>query len=287
MPELKIVVLAHPAVWADSVKDKEGALEKMESWQKKTSDSKSWIKIDDVVGTRRGIYKVESIEEDKFMAKVAYEREVKEDYQSLEEILKEDNSLPEGREIPTPVPSASKATLFIDLAEGVCYTYTDTKAPPLEAISSIVLDFGRDTCFPVHDMRLFEWSEELVTKITKIAVDEGYSPYKVRADLETIKVTAEGDFSDNEDWTRIRDSIDIGKWNTIAFVKSKNGRPMVFGMSKSRKKQLSMPFLGDMSYKEMFEEILEMRRVVEKALGCDIRQYCFPEKITTISSFFQ
>jgi hypothetical protein len=47
-----------------------------------------------------------------------------------------------------------------------------------------------------------------------------------------------------------------------------------------------MPYLEGLSNEEMFEEILEMRRLVEKALGCDIRQYCFPEKIVPLAKFF-
>ena len=33
----------------------------------------------------------------------------------------------------------------------------------------------------------FEWEDNLVTTITRIAVDEGFDPYKVRADLEDLK----------------------------------------------------------------------------------------------------
>lgn len=287
MPQLKIIVLAHPAVWTDAVKDIDNIKKKIIELREGNNKSKSWLDIDAQIGTRRGIYKMEFLEGLRFIAKIVYEREIKEDYLSVEEILKEDDCLPNGREIPTPVPTASTATLFLDIEEGVCYVYTDTIAPPLETVASILFDFGTDCGLPCRDLRHFEWKEDLVTTITRIAVDEGFDPYKVRADLETVKVTAEGDFSDNEDWERVRNSIDIGKWTTIALVKSKNGRPVIFGMSKNRKKQLSMPYLGDLSNEEMFAEIIEMRKLVEKALGCDIRQYCFPEKITPITYFFK
>ena len=46
-----------------------------------------------------------------------------------------------------------------------------------------------------------------------------------------------------------------------------------------------MPYFDNLSNDEMFEEILEMRKLVENALGCDIRQYCFPEKIRPLSEF--
>lgn len=274
-------------MWTDSVKDIESVKAKIVDLQERGNNSKSWLNIDGQIGTRKGIYKLEFLEGPRFMAKIIYERDIKDDYQSVEELLKKDDCLPDNKEIPTPTPTASMATLFFDIKEGICYVYTDAMTPPLDTIAIILFDFGSDCGLPCRDLRHFAWKEDLVTTITRIAVDEGFDPYKVRADLETVKVTAEGDFSNNEDWTRIRNSIDIGKWNTIAFVKSKDGRPMVFGMSKNRKKQLSMPYLGDLSSKEMFAEILEMRKIVEKALGCDIRQYCFPEKITPITQFFK
>jgi len=48
-----------------------------------------------------------------------------------------------------------------------------------------------------------------------------------------------------------------------------------------------MPYLGDLSYDEMFQEILEMRKLIEKALGKNIRQECLPEKIKPITQFFE
>jgi len=287
MPQLKIIVLAHPAVWTDAVKDIESVEKRIADFQESDGKSKSWLNIDDQIGTRKGIYKTEFLDGSRFMAKIVYEREIKDDYLSVEEILKKDDCLPDNKEIPTPVPTASTATLFFDLKEGICYVYNDTIAPPLETIASILFDFGLDCGLPCRDLRHFEWKEDLVTTITRIAVDEGFDPYRVRADLETVKVTAEGDFSDNEDWESIKNSIDIGKWNTIAFVKFKDGRPLIFGMSRNRKKQLSMPYIGDLSCEEMFAEIIEMRKLLEKALGCDIRQYCFPDKITPITHFFK
>lgn len=287
MPQLKIIVLAHPAVWTDSVEDVKSIERKIANLIEKGAKSKSWINIDGELGKREGIYKLGPLKDSRYVAKIVYEREIKEEYQSVEEILREDNCLPEEYKVPTPVPTASKATLFFDLKEGICYVYTDTMSPPLETISSILIDFGADCGLQLSELRHFAWEEELVTTITKIAVDEGFNPYKVRADLETVKVTAEGIFSDNEDWERIRNSIDLGRWKTIAFVKSREGKHFVFGMSKQRRKQLTMPYLSDLNNEELFEEILNMRRLIEKALGCDVRQYCFPEKITPITHFFK
>lgn len=285
MPQLKIIVLAHPAVWADYVKDVKGIETKVTNLIEMGSKSKSWINIDGELGKRQGIYKLEPLKDSRFVAKIVYEREIKEEYQSVEGILSEDNCLPEEYKVPTPVPTASKATLFFDLKEGICYVYTDTMSPPLETIGSILSDFGSDCSLPSSELRHFAWKEELVTTITRIAVDEGFNPYKVRADLETVKVTAEGVFSDNEDWERIRNSIDLGRWKTVAFVKSREGKHFVFGMSKQRRKQLTMPYLSNLNNEELFEEILNMRHLIEKALGCDVRQYCFPEKITPITHF--
>ena len=109
-------------------------------------------------------------------------------------------------------------------------------------------------------------------EVEKIALNRNH---KIIAVLDT-----------DEDWEKIRNSIDLGRWKTIAFVKSREGKHFVFGMSKQRRKQLTMPYLGDLSNEELFEEILNMRHLIEKALGCDVRQYCFPEKIQPITHFF-
>ncbi len=287
MPQLKIIVLAHPAVWEDSVKDIKKAEMIVTDLMKRGTKSKSLLNINDDLGKRKGIYKIEQLKDSKFIANIVHEREIKKDYQSIEEILVEDDCLPEDYQVPIPVPTASKATLFFDLKEGLCYIYTDSIPPPIDTIASILIDFGSDCGLPNSELRHFEWKEELVTTITRIAIAEGFDPYKVRADLETVKVTAEGDFSSNEDWERIRNSIDMGKWKTIAFVKSREDRHFVFGMSRQRRKQLTMPYLGDLNNEELLVEILNMRHLIEKALGCDVRQYCFPEKITPITKFFQ
>jgi hypothetical protein len=108
----------------------------------------------------------------------------------------------------------------------------------------------------------------------------------MKADLENVQITAEGDFADNNDWENIKNSIDLGKWDTIAYKKRRDGRYFIFGITKVRKKNITMPKMGDLPQKELYQNILDMRRLIEKALGCDIRQYCFPDNIRPITQFF-
>jgi hypothetical protein len=274
-------------LWSDVVKDQAKFKDRLANLKDRKPNLNSWLDLEKDTGDRRGIFKIEPFGESHFHVKVAYEREIKEDYSSIEKILEEEDCLPEKTTVPSPVPTASKASLFLDIKEGICYIYTDTMAPPIETIADIIISLGDDCGMPCKALKVFEWKEELVTTITDIAIKEGFQPYKVKADLENVKVFAEGDFSDNDDWEKMKNSIDLGKWSTVAYVKERAGRHFVFGMTKSRKKMISMPELGDLPKEELFNSILEMRRLIEKALGCDVRQYCFPENISPITRFFK
>ena len=44
---------------------------------------------------------------------------------------------------------------------------------------------------------------------------------------------------------------------------------------------------ADLSTDELLERILEMRNLVEKALGCDVRKYCFPEPEASLTRFLR
>jgi len=125
---------------------------------------------------------------------------------------------------------------------------------------------------------VFEWEEEIVATITDIAYEEGYEPFEVKADLETVEIIARGDLASNEKWRMIKESIDLGDWETVAYVRFRDDRPFIFGMTRKFNKQIKMPKFGELSNEELFEEIMGMRRMIEKALECDVRQYCFPEK---------
>jgi len=63
-------------------------------------------------------------------------------------------------------------------------------------------------------------------------------------------------------------------------VKSSESGMFVFGLTKLRSKIISMPQVErDLPMEDLLERILQMRYIVEKSLGCDIRQYVFPEQI--------
>ena len=286
MPQLKIICLAHPATWSDIASD-------VDSVQKKIlrlgSSSQSWLNLKANRGGRIGIYKVERLTRQGYLLlRFVSEADINEDYPSVEKILAEDNCLPEGVEIPIPVPKALRSLLFFDIKEGVCYAYSPGMAPEVESIFKVLELLEKDTGLPMKAARIFEWKEELITTVTEIARSRGFLPYKVMADLETVKVTAEGDLEHNENWKKIEGAIDLGSWRTIAYVRSDEQAMFIFGLTRRRSKQISMPEMDSgLSTDELLERILEMRELVEKALGCDVRQYCFPERMTPLTWFFK
>jgi hypothetical protein len=97
-------------------------------------------------------------------------------------------------------------------------------------------------------------------------------------------VTAEGDLNKNEVWKRIEGAVELDRWQTIAYVRSSKTDVFIFGLTKRRSKNITMPQIEEnLSKEKLLERILQMRKIIEKALGCDIRQYCFPERL--LSSF--
>ena len=243
--------------------------------------SNSWLKLTATRGTRQGIYKVEKIGKDNYvLARFISESPANEEHPSVERLLQEDGCLPEDVEIPVPVPRAMKALLFFDLNEGICYMYSPGRAPPLDAIIQILTKLQTDLGLRLEDARVFEWEEKLVTKVTKFARREGFTPYKVKADLETVKVVAQGDLNNNEQWKRIQGAVELERWKTIAYVKSGDSNIFIFGLTRLRSKIITMPYVEeDLSMENLLERILQMRRIIENSLGCDIRQYCFPEQV--------
>ena len=282
MPQLKVVCLAHPAEWSDKLS---GIGDIKQKFLSLDQSSKSWVDLKGEIGTRMGVYKVEDLDKENcILVRIINERNVREDYSSVEEILSQEDCLPDGYEIPRAVPTASNAFLFFDLNEGVCYVYTDTTPPPQDVLAELLSLIGEDTVLSLNNFKIFEWEEQLITTVTDVALKEGFQSYKVLADLDTVKVSAVGDLIHNEKWDKVRDSLDSGEWKTIAYVKSRREGMFVFGMTKTRNKVITMP-QTDTSFpiEELFERIKEMRRIVEKALGVDIRQYCFPD--ATLSRF--
>ena len=74
----------------------------------------------------------------------------------------------------------------------------------------------------------------------------------------------------------------------MAYVRSSKDGVFVFGLTRRRNKQISMPYVGaDLTMDNLLDRILEMRRILERALECDIRQYCFPERIAPLKRFLE
>ena len=67
--------------------------------------------------------------------------------------------------------------------------------------------------------RSFYYDKGTVERITAVTSSLGYKPYLSKADLDTVKITAEGDLDLNDDWKIFEESIkDNKKWLTIAYI---------------------------------------------------------------------
>lgn len=284
MPRLKIICLAHPATWNDL----KSQVEAMKKKLLELNGSKvSWLKLDKELGSRIGIYKIEKLDEkDCILAHFVSESKIDEGYPCIERILSKEGCLPENTKIPAPVPRASKGLLFFDLNEGVCYWYSPGTPIPEEKTLDVLVLLEKDAGVPSQTLRLFEWKEETVAEVTEVVRQHGYEPYKVKADLDTVTVTAEGDLDGNEQWKRLEGALERNEWKTVAYVKSSKDGIFIFGMTRRFRKSISIPEFGvDLTPVQLFEKILEIRELIEKALGCGIREYRFPEPISTLSKF--
>lgn len=280
MPHVKIICLAHPAEWSNISHNIDNIYRKI---LRLNSSHQSWLNLNDKRGGRTGIYKVERMKKERCVSlRFIAEGDINEEYPSVEKILEEEDSLPDGVEVPTPIPSASKSLLFLDLNEGICYIYSPGKPSKINKYLDVLTKLEKDTGLPVKDARIFEWKENAINIITEEARRKGFQPYKVKMDLENVDLTAEGDLENNENWRRIEESIDTKKWKNIVYVKSSVKEMFVFGLTRYRRKQIFMPWIEiNYSLDNIFEKILKTRDIIEKALGNEIRQYCFPEQLLT------
>jgi len=84
----------------------------------------------------------------------------------------------------------------------------------------------------------------------------------------------------------VQRALSLGEWKTLAYIKSTEKELTVFGLTRKRNKIISMPKIDpNISQEEILQKILKTRQLIEKALGCDIRQYCFPKPIQTLPSY--
>ena len=284
LPQLKIICLAHPATWIDAIGSVVSAQKKMLILD---SNCQSWLNLDSDRGGRSGIYKVEQLaKSNHVLLRFISEGPIKEMHPSIEHLLAEDNCLPDNIEIPLPIPRSKKMFMFINLAEGIFYSYAPGMAPPLESILDILPRLEKDTHLPMTTAKIFAWKEKFVTTVTEVARRDGFLPYKVQAKLETATVTAVGDLENNEEWKKIEGAIDFDKWRAIAYVSSNEQGMFIFGLTKRRTKQISIPYMtAKLSMDDLLERILQVRSLLEEAIGCDVRQYCFREYIPPLTQF--
>jgi len=283
MPQLKIIVLAHPAMWNTRVKDIR-SLEK--SFLSLNDNHKSWNDIRGERGERKGIYKVKKLNDHPvILAKFISDCSIKEDHPCMEKILRDEGCLSDDIEIPVHIPGSQQAQLYFDLQEGICYMYSQGQAPRKELVIETLLSLQDDLRIPTKNMSFFEWEVTLAVTVTEIARKKGYEPYTVRADLETVTVTAQGNLEDDEDWIKIRDAIDLDKWKNVAYVDSKADEVFIFGLSRKFRKRISIPYIKETSSERIYSKILEVREIIEQALGENIRRVCFPEQIKILDEF--
>ncbi|MBI4258116.1 MAG: hypothetical protein HY619_04100 [Thaumarchaeota archaeon] len=282
MPQLKVVCLAHPATWAGSGNPEET----QRKFLSLKPSSASWVNLKEQRGKRVGIYNVGSLTRKGFAyALMVDESEVNPEHKSLERILQEDGCLTDTVEVQQPVPRASKAVLVFDFADGLCYVYTPGTPTPEESVVDVVRKVGRDIGIPCRGPKVFEWSEDFAVEMTDVARSRGFSPYRVRADLETVKVTAEGDLMNNPDWKKLEGALESDKWSALAYVRSKEEGMFVFGLTKKRRRTISLPLGENFEPEQVLHTAIEMREMLERTLGQDIRQCLFPEPITTLTNF--
>jgi len=273
LAQIKFICLADPILWEQNKTNNDSVFDNLKRLNR---NSKSWFPYSQDRGRRIGIYKVDELnKKDVIMVRMVAEADVKEEFECAERILSQDNCLPNNIRIPNQIPKAKKAFLYLDLKEGLIYLF-GRNSPDNESILSIIENLQKDTHLFLDEPVMFEWQQRFELQITEIARKEGYKAYKSEADLENVVVTATGDLDENEELKKIINLTGIGKWKTLAYRKSEKDKQSTFWISKSRRKQISLE-LDFLQIEELFDKILEMRTMIEKAIECDIRRYCFPQ----------
>ena len=114
----------------------------------------------------------------------------------------------------------------------------------------------------------------------------GYKPYLSKADLDTVKITAEGDLDLNDDWKIFEESIkDNKKWLTIGYRRSTDNYNELFKLyNRNRSSDISLLHTEELTYDDIVERILNVQSIFETALCKEIQDCCFPESITTTLS---
>jgi hypothetical protein len=186
------------------------------------------------------------------------------------------------------VPKASKTILIFDLVRGLCYAFYPGVTSPFENIQTCLCLLEKETGIPVTAARSFYYDKGTVERITAVASSLGYKPYLSKADLDTVKITAEGDLDLNDDWKIFEESIkDNKKWLTIGYRRSTDNYNELFKLyNRNRSSDISLLHTEELTYDDIVERILNVQSILETALGKEVCDCCFPESITTTLSQF-
>ena len=290
MSRLRIISLAHRATWSDVIC--QDAIEKMYSL-KEGSSSPCWLSLNenenpDGKKRRSGIYKISKLKRENYIvAHFVADNEISEDYKCLEKILQEDGCLPDGIDVPIAVPKATKIILIFNLKKGLCYSFYPGALLNFEIIQQCLSDLEKETGIPFKAARLFYYNKDLLEKITIVAKSLGYKPYLSKGDFDTVKITAEGDLDSNYDWKAYEESLnDNEKWTIIGYRRSTNHSDDLFRLyNRKKSSDIALPGTEELGYDDLVDRILNIQSIFENAVGKEIRDYCFPESITTLSQF--
>jgi hypothetical protein len=288
MSRLRIISLAHRATWSDVVS--QDAIEKMCSL--KEGSSSCWLNLnenpDGKKRRRSGIYKISKLKRENYIvAHFIVDNEISEDYKCLEKILQEDGCLPDGIDVPTAVPKATKIILIFNLKKGLCYSLYPGALLNFEIIQQCLSDLEKETRIPLKAARLFYYNKDILEKITIVAKSLGYKPYLSKGDFETVKITAEGDLDSNYDWKAYEESLnDNEKWTIIGYRRPTKDFDDLFRLyNRKKSSDITLPETEELGYDDLVDRILNIQLIFENAVGKEICDYCFPEPITTLSQF--
>ena len=283
MSRLRIISLAHRATWSDVIC--QDAIENMCSLKEGSS---CWLNLKENPGSRSGIYKINKLKRENYIAAhFIVDNQISDDYKCLEKILHEDGCLPEGIRVPIAVPRATKIILIFDLKKGLCYSFYPGALLNFEIIQMCFSDIEKETGIPLKAARPFYYNRDILEKIRIAAESLGYKPYLSKADLDTVKITEEGDLDSNYDWKAYEESLnDNEKWKIVGYIRPTKDSNHLFRLyNRKKSSDVALPDTEELGYDDVLGRILNIQSIFEKAIGKEICEWCFPESITTLSQF--
>ena len=90
----------------------------------------------------------------------------------------------------------------------------------------------------------------------------------------------------NDDWKRLEESMDDSKCMTIGYKRTRDNSYDIFLLSNRKKSsEITLPDMAQLIDDELLDKILNIIAILERALGKEICDTCFPEPIRTLSQF--